>query len=151
MVVVVLIIGQLMVIFVVVLHHIRAFIVMSMTSHALIINVVVEKEKFFRCASLLQKIWLLITFACVTTGTATHSVSVSPQIIVILMNYLIQVVKERLVLVQYHLPIKDFIFVHGYRRECSLNHAPYIMCGMALRKNVFLKIINFKRCFVLIM
>jgi hypothetical protein len=99
MVVLVLIIGQLMVIFVVVLHHIRAFIVMSMTSHALIINVVIEKEKFFQCASLLQMIWLLIIFACVTTGTGTHLVSVTPQIIVILMNYLIQNVEERLVLV----------------------------------------------------
>jgi hypothetical protein len=151
MVVLVLIIGQLMVIFVVVLHHIRAFIVISMTSHALNLNVVIEKEKFSQCASLLQMIWLLITFACVTTGTGAHLVGVSPQIIVILMNYLIEAVKERLVLVQYHLPIKDFIFVHGYRRECSLNPAPYIMCGMALRKNVFLKIINFKRTFVFIM
>jgi hypothetical protein len=154
MVVFVLIFRQLMVIFVSVLIHIGVFIVIAFTSgHALTLNVVVEQEKFLHGAKVIQMIWLLITFAFVTSRAARGMLmlGVTPQRTVILRNYFFQNVKETLLLVHYHLLIKDIICVHGTRKKRLLNHAPYIMCGMTLKKNVLLKIINCKSCFVLIM
>jgi hypothetical protein len=151
MVVFVLIFRRLTLIFVGVLIHIRVFIVISLKSHALNLHVVVEQENMFHGAKLIQLIWLLITFAYVSTRPAGMIICVTPRITVILVNYLFQNVKETLLLVHCHLPIKDFIFVHGVQNHCLSYHAPYIMYGMTLKKNVLLKIINCKRCFVLIM
>jgi hypothetical protein len=120
MVVFVLIFRRLTVIFVSVLIHIVVFIVISLTSgHVLNLDVVIEQENFLRGAKLIQMIWLLITFAFATLRAAAGMMmlGVTPRITVILMNYLFQNVKETLLLVHYHLPIKDFIFVHGVQNH----------------------------------
>jgi hypothetical protein len=153
MVVFVLIFRRLTLIFVSVLIHMRVFIVISFTSgYALTLNVVVEQENFLHGAKIIQMIWLLITFAFVMSRAAAGMMmlGVTPQITVILRNYLFQNVKGTLLLVHYHLLLKDIIFVHGIRNQRLLDHAPYIMCGMTLKKNVLFKIIHCKRCFVLI-